>query len=93
MARRKELHLLDRMRDGPITDEQRDWYYRQFPRLPGHITGEWTARYQAMPPMAGIIAAVAPEAKLLTILRDPVERYRSGSDRMAGADEAALAAS
>ena len=78
VARRKELHLLDRMRDGPITDEQRDWYYRQFPRLPGHIAGEWTPRYQAMPPLAGIIKAVAPEAKLLTILREPVERYRSG---------------
>jgi hypothetical protein len=78
VARRKELHLLDHMREGPITDEQRDWYYRQFPRLPGHIAGEWTPRYQAMPPIADIIRAVAPGAKLLTILRDPVERYRSG---------------
>lgn len=78
VPRRKELHLLERMREGPITDEQREWYFRQFPRLPGHIAGEWTPRYQALPPMPGIIADVAPEARLLTILRDPVERYRSG---------------
>lgn len=78
VARRKELHLLDRMREGPITDDQKEWYYRQFPRLPGHIAGEWTPRYMAMPPMPRIIAEVAPRAKLLTILREPVERYRSG---------------
>jgi hypothetical protein len=78
VARRKELHLLERMRDGPVTDEQREWYARQFPRLPGHVAGEWTARYQAMPPIASIIRAVAPDTKLLTILREPVERYRSG---------------
>jgi len=78
VARRKELHLLDRMRDGPISDEQKEWYYRQFPRLPGHIAGEWTPRYMAMPPMPRVIAEVAPRARLLTILREPIERYRSG---------------
>ena len=78
VARRKELHLLDRLREGPITDEQKDWYYRQFPRLPGHVAGEWTPRYMAMPPIPGIIAQVAPEARLLAIVREPVERYRSG---------------
>jgi len=78
VARRKELHLLDRMREGPISAEQRDWYYRQFPRFPGHLAGEWTPRYMAMPPIAGIIREVAPAARLLTIVREPVERYRSG---------------
>jgi hypothetical protein len=78
VARRKELHLLERMRAGPITEEQKDWYYRQFVKQPGNIAGEWTPRYQAMPPVPGIIEEVAPEAKLITILREPVERYRSG---------------
>jgi hypothetical protein len=78
VARRKELHLLDGMRDGPITPEQKEWYYRQFPRMPGHIAGEWTPRYMAMPPIPEIIAQVAPEARLLAIVREPVERYRSG---------------
>jgi hypothetical protein len=78
VARRKELHLLDRMKEHPIPDEQRAWYERQFPRLPGHLAGEWTPRYQALPRMPGIIREVAPEAKLLSIVRDPIERYRSG---------------
>ena len=78
VARRKELHLLEQMREGPISQEQIDWYYRQFPRLPGHLAGEWTPRYMAMPPMPDIIKQVAPGAKLLTIVREPVERYRSG---------------
>src|SRR3990172_3685185 len=78
VARRKELHLLDRMRDVPVTEEQKAWYYRQFPRLPGHIAGEGTPRYMAMPRVPGIIREIAPAAKLLTIVREPVERYRSG---------------
>jgi hypothetical protein len=78
VVRRKELHLLDRMREGPVSDDQKDWYYRQFPRLPGHIAGEWTPRYMALPAMPRIIGEVAPQARLLAIVRDPVERYRSG---------------
>jgi hypothetical protein len=78
VPRRKELHLLDRLKERPVAQERKDWYYRQFPRLPGHLAGEWTPRYQALPRMPGIIADVAPEARLLTIVRDPVERYRSG---------------
>jgi hypothetical protein len=31
-----------------------------------------------MPPIPRVIASVAPEAKLLAIVRDPVERFRSG---------------
>ncbi|MFV2062816.1 MAG: sulfotransferase [Chloroflexota bacterium] len=81
VPRRKGLHLLERMREGPISEEQRSWYYRQFPRAPGHIAGEWTPRYMAVPPMPAIIKEVAPQAKLLAILRDPVERYRSGLKR------------
>ena len=78
VARRKELHLLERMRGGAVTQEQMDWYYRQFPRAPGHVAGEWTPRYMAMPALPSIIGTVAPEAKLLAIVRDPIERYRSG---------------
>ena len=78
VPRRKELHLLELMREGHISDEQREWYYRQFPRGPGHIAGEWTTRYMTMPPMPHIIGQIAPAAKLLVLVRDPVERYRSG---------------
>ena len=79
MARRKELHLLDRMRDGPITTKQRDWYYRQFPRLPGHIAGEWTPRYRPCRPSLGHHRGPWPRRRSCSaIVREPVERYRSG---------------
>ena len=78
VPRRKELHLLERLRDSPVSQDDRDWYHRQFPRLPGHIAGEWTPRYMALPPMPQIILEVAPTARLLAIVREPVERYRSG---------------
>ncbi|MFV2062818.1 MAG: sulfotransferase [Chloroflexota bacterium] len=78
VPRRKELHLLEHMRDGPISEEQREWYYRQFPKAPGHLAGEWTTRYMTMPPMPQIIEDIAPQAKLLAIVREPLERYRSG---------------
>lgn len=78
VPRRKELHLLERMRGEGITQDQIGWYHRQFPRAPGHLAGEWTPRYMAMPALPPIISQVAPDAKLLAILREPIERYRSG---------------
>ena len=75
---------MERMREGPISDEQKEWYYRQFPRLPGHIAGEWTPRYMAMPPHAATSSPGRPAAKLLTIVREPIERYRSGLKQWQG---------
>ena len=56
-------------------------YARQFPRPEGAITGEWTPRYMhdfwALP----LLRRCAPDARILVMLRDPVERYRSGLAR------------
>ena len=75
---RKELHMLGQLRRKEVTPERIAWYHRQFPRAPGHQAGEWTPRYMAMPAMPAIIDRVAPEARLLAIVRDPVDRYESG---------------
>ncbi len=53
-------------------------YQGWFPRTPGTITGEWTPDYFTYPWVPGLLARAAPEAKLLLILRDPIERFRSG---------------
>jgi hypothetical protein len=53
-------------------------YHRYFPRRAGSVTGEWTPRYMTMPGVVDNIRACAPEARIIAILRDPVERYRSG---------------
>jgi hypothetical protein len=72
----KEFHFFDHYRGVEEIDPTS--YYRYFPRPPGSIAGEWTPRYMYdfwTPPM---LRKVAPEAKLLVMLRDPVERYMSG---------------
>lgn len=78
----KEVHFFDRFWDGrEIPADLAEAYARQFPRPEGAITGEWTPRYMhdfwALP----LLGRAAPEAKILVMLRDPVERYRSGLAR------------
>ncbi|HEU5434177.1 MAG TPA: sulfotransferase domain-containing protein, partial [Thermomicrobiales bacterium] len=70
-AATKELHFFD-----VLFDRGSGWYWRQFPAaLPDDaITGEATPYYLFHPHAARRAAAVAPEARLIVLLRDPVER-------------------
>lgn len=79
----KEVHFFDRywMSEPPADFAER--YARLFPRPPGSITGEWTPRYMCDPWALRLLAQAAPNAKILIMLRDPVERYRSGVEREA----------
>lgn len=76
--RTKEVHYFDHRYDGAAPGEPEVAYSRFFPRPPGTISGEWTPRYLydgwALPQLRHS----APDAKILVILRDPVERYASG---------------
>lgn len=77
-GRRKELHFFDRYCMQELTDADIADYHARFPRTSGQIAGEWTPRYMHdfwTPPL---IARAAPEAKLLVMFRDPIERFRSG---------------
>jgi hypothetical protein len=81
-TRNKELHFFD----GYLTvqDISPRSYHRYFPRPPGTICGEWTPRYMYdfwTPPM---LARAAPDACLLVMLRDPVERYLSALSLVRG---------
>lgn len=72
----KEVHFFAHY--GRVEDPDPALYERYFPRPPGSITGEWTPRYMWdywTPPM---LRAVAPDAKLLVLLRDPLDRFVSG---------------
>ena len=62
----------------PIGPDVADRYHGWFPRTEGTITGEWSPDYLAYPWVAPVLAEVAPEAKVLVLLRDPVDRFRSG---------------
>ena len=74
----KELHFFDRYGGRELTAADVAAYHELFPRRPGQIAGEWTPRYVHdfwTPPL---LARAAPDAKLLIMFRDPVERFRSG---------------
>jgi hypothetical protein len=77
----KELRFFDSLCEREPSDEDLALYRRFFPRPEGAIAGEWTPRYLLdfwTPPL---LAAAAPDARILVLLRDPVERFRSGLGR------------
>lgn len=74
----KELHYFDRFYEGGFSPDDAAAYRRYFPRPAGCLAGEWTPSYLAAPWVPPLLAAAAPEAKLLVLLRDPIERYLSG---------------
>jgi hypothetical protein len=74
------LHFFDGFCAREMTDEDVAAYHARFGRRARAVAGEWTARYmfdQWTPPL---IARAAPEAKLLVLVSDPVERYRARLD-------------
>jgi hypothetical protein len=74
----KERHHFDRFATEDFTEADIEGYHRLFPRPPGTFTGEWTPRYLYDFWTVPLLARAAPDARLLVMLRDPVERYRSG---------------
>jgi hypothetical protein len=81
MATRKELHYFDRFHADAFTARDAAAYSEYFPRPEGALTGEWSPSYLASPWAPAMLAAAAPQARLLVLLRDPVERYLSGLQR------------
>jgi hypothetical protein len=77
-GRRKELHYFDEYWRKQFDVESRLAYRSYFPRPPGHVAGEWTPRYVHDGWTPPLLAEAAPEAKILVILRDPIDRYLSG---------------
>lgn len=74
----KEVHFFDRFWAVGLPGPSDSDYQRHFPRPPGGIVGEWTPRYMHDVWAPAQLGRLAPDARLLVMLRDPVERYRSG---------------
>jgi hypothetical protein len=74
----KELHYFDRAWEDGFSDADRLRYRRYFPRPAGGVSGEWTPGYLIDFWTPELIALAAPDAKVLVLLRDPLERFRSG---------------
>lgn len=70
---RKELHYFDGFLDGWASGLP--WYHAHFADCPpGHICGESTPAYLYIEEACARMRDVVPAAKLIAILRDPVER-------------------
>ncbi len=81
-APRKEMHYFQHHWDTEFDADLISAYHRYFLRRDGEITGEWTPRYMVDPWTPGRLAAAAPDARILVMLRDPVDRFRSGATHM-----------
>jgi hypothetical protein len=77
----KELHYFDRFWSGGPPADFVEGYHALFPRPEGAITGEWTPRYMVDFWSMRLLHEAAPQARLLIMLRDPIERLRSGIQR------------
>jgi hypothetical protein len=74
----KERHFFGRYAVRPFGHADCSLYHRWFPRPPGSITGEWTPDYMHCAWVPALLAQAAPTTRLLVLLRDPIERFRSG---------------
>jgi hypothetical protein len=74
----KEIHFFDS--ESAYRDLGRNWYLAHFPPDADDrnwITGEATPSYLFVPNVPERVAKLAPDAKLIVLLRDPVDRARS----------------
>jgi hypothetical protein len=71
-------HYLSHFCTAPFGTNEVQRYHAWFPRREGTVTGEWSASYSAEPWVAPLLARAAPDARLLLMVRDPVERLRLG---------------
>jgi hypothetical protein len=74
----KELHYFDRFYLGGWTEDDIAGYHEYFPREGERKVGEWTPLYMSAAWIPPLLARAAPQARLLVLLRDPIERYLSG---------------
>ena len=75
--RRREVHFFDGIAARWLTADDIARYHSYFPRPPGSITGEKTPGYMSIFWSARMLAEAAPDARVIVLLRDPVDRYIS----------------
>ena len=74
----KERHFFGRYAIRPFGPAECSLYHRWFPRPHDRLTGEWTPDYIQYSWVPALLAQAAPQTRLLVLLRDPIERFRSG---------------
>jgi Sulfotransferase family len=71
------LHFFDRFCERELTEADIAAYHGRFPARDGTIRGEWTGRYMSDGWVPPLLRRVAPDARLLVMVADPIERYRA----------------
>lgn len=74
----KEVHFFDDRWADELDDEDVAAYHAYFARPAGKRAGEWTPGYMLDAWTPRLLRRAAPDARLLVLIRDPVERFRSG---------------
>jgi hypothetical protein len=82
-----ETRFFDRFWQGECGDADIAAYHALFARRPGSTAGEWSPGYILDPWTPPLLRRAAPAARLLVLLRDPVERF--GAAVAAGAPDGA----
>ncbi len=77
-ARGKETHFFDGYFGREFSDADVAAYHRLFPRPKGSLIGEWSPKYMHDFWTPALLHMAAPDAKILVLLRDPLQRYQSG---------------
>lgn len=77
-------HFLSHFATEPFGPAELEAYHRWFPRRPGTITGEWTPAYAALPWTGPLLARAAPDAKVLLLVRNPIDRLAQALARRTG---------
>jgi hypothetical protein len=74
----KERHIYKETWTSDLADEDVERYARWFPRPEGKLAGEWTPDYMAQLWTPRLLRRSAPNARLLVLLRDPLDRFSTG---------------
>ena len=74
----KEVHFFDDRWEHGLEPGDIERYHGYFARPQGQLSGEWTPGYMLDVWTPALLHEAAPDARLLVLLRDPVERFRSG---------------
>jgi hypothetical protein len=72
------LHFFDDRWEHGLAEGDVDRYHALFRRPEAQLSGEWTPSYMSDAWIPAQLHHAAPNARLIVLLRDPIERFRSG---------------
>jgi len=82
LPRPKELNYFVHFQSKPATAADRTFYHQCFAAPPGAISGEFSTRYLNYPSCIEQVAQAEPNAKILVMLRNPIDRMLSHLNHM-----------